>query len=53
MNWNELWLSLFGTITWLGVDMGFWLGMGISLLVAILMNIVFWSMPPYRARKKF
>ena len=52
MTWNEIWLDIFGTTTYWGVDMGFWLGMGISLLVAVLMNVVFWSMPPYRQSKR-
>ena len=44
MNWKMIWLSLFKTTTWLGIDMGFWVSMSISLLVAILMNVVFWSL---------
>ena len=48
MNFAKLWLKLFGTTTFLSLDIGFWVSMGISLLVAILMNIVFWSMKPYK-----
>ena len=48
MNIAKLWLKLFGTTTFLSLDIGFWVSMGISLLVAILMNIVFWSMKPYK-----
>ena len=51
MNWTNLWMKLFGTTTWLHVDIGFWVSMGISLLVAIIMVIVFWSMKPYQAEK--
>ena len=47
MNFSNLWLTLFGTTTWLGLDIGFWVSMGISVLVAVVMNIVFWSMKPY------
>ena len=46
VNWSQLWLNLFGTTTWHGIDIGFWVGMGVALAVAILMNIVFWSMKP-------
>ena len=46
MNWAKLWIKLFGTTTWLGVDIGFWVSMGMSLLVAVIMVIVFWSMKP-------
>lgn len=43
-----LWIRLFGTTTWFGLDIGFWVSMGIALLVAVVMNIVFWSMKPYK-----
>ena len=46
MNWTNLWINLFGTTTWLGLDIGFWVSMGISLLVALLMIIVFWAQKP-------
>lgn len=42
----NLWIKIFGTTTWLGIDMGFWVSMGITALIAILMNVVFWSMKP-------
>ena len=48
MNFGKLWISLFGTTTWLGLDIGFWVSMGISFLIAIIMNVVFWSMKPYK-----
>ena len=51
MNFTNIWMSIFGTTTWLGLDMGFWVSMGISLLVAVAMNIVFWSMKPYKKTK--
>ena len=46
VHWTAVWMSLFGSTTFLGLDMGFWVSMGISLLVAILMNLVFWGMKP-------
>ena len=52
MNWMNLWMKMFGTTTWLGLDIGFWVSMGISLLVALLMVIVFWNMKPYDETKK-
>ena len=48
VHWTSIWMSLFGTTSFLGLDMGFWVSMGISLLVAILMNHVFWGMKPKR-----
>ena len=52
MNWSQLWINIFGTTTWANIDIGFWLSMGISLIIAIIMNIVFWSMKPYDKTKK-
>ena len=46
MNWVNIWQTIFGTTTWLGIDMGFWVSMGISLLITIIMNVVFWLMKP-------
>ena len=51
MNWTNIWMKLFGTSSWLGIDIGFWVSMGISALVAILMVIVFWSTKPFKAKK--
>ena len=48
MNWTNLWIKLFGTTTWMGLDMGFWVSMGISLLVALLMIVVFGCQKPYK-----
>ena len=48
MNWSKIWLDLFGTTTIRGIDMGFYVSMGISALIAIIMNIVFWSMKPLK-----
>lgn len=46
MNWKELWMTLFGTCKWLGLNMGFWVSMTTVLLIVIIMNIVFWRMKP-------
>ena len=51
MNWMNLWLKLFGTTTWMGLDMGFWVSMGISVLVALGMVIVFWNTKPFEEKK--
>ena len=50
MNWAKLWMKLFGTTTWLNINLGFWVSMGASALVAILMIIVSWSVKPYRKK---
>ena len=46
INWSALWLKLFGTTTWMQIDIGFWVSMGISALVALTMVVVFYSMKP-------
>lgn len=46
MNWTAIWLKLFGTTSFLGIDMGFWAAMGVILLIVVLMNAVFWGMKP-------
>ncbi|WP_164706581.1 hypothetical protein [Intestinibacillus sp. Marseille-P6563] len=48
MNWATLWTNLFGTTSFLGIDMGFWMGMAAVLLIVILMNVVFWNMKSKR-----
>lgn len=48
MNWTTIWMNLFGTTSFLGIDRGFWVGMAVVLLIVILMNVVFWSMKPKR-----
>ena len=46
MNWKELWMTLFGTTKWLGLNIGFWVAMAVVLLIVIIMIVVFWSMKP-------
>lgn len=43
MNLNALWLHLFGSTDLLGINLGFWAAMSIVLFIAILMNVVFWT----------
>ena len=57
MNWNEIWMTLFGTTEWLGLNIGFWISMAVVMLVIIVMNVVFWGMKPKNTKidepKKF
>lgn len=48
MNWTTLWIRLFGTTSFLGIDIGFWAAMTVVLLIVILMNAVFWGMKPQK-----
>ena len=52
MNWKELWMTLFGTCEWLGLNMGFWVSMAVVLLIVILMNVVFWGIKPKNKKEK-
>ena len=49
MKWNELWMTVFDTTHWLGIDLGFWVSMAVVALIVVVMNAVFWGMKP---RKK-
>ena len=53
MNWKELWMTLWGTTEWLGLNMGFWMAFAAVLLIVILMNILFWSMKPKTDTKNY
>ncbi len=46
MNWNALWLHVFGTTDFLGINLGFWVAMAVVVLIALLMNVIFWNMSP-------
>ena len=48
MTWKELWVTLFHTTDFLGLNIGFWLSMLIVLIIALLMSVVFWSMSPQK-----
>ena len=52
MNWQKIWMDVFGRLTFLGIDMGFWVSMGISLVVALAMNAVFWNMKPFEEPRR-
>ena len=46
MNWNVIWMDLFGTTTLWGLNLSFWAAIGAVGLIVILMNAVFWGMKP-------
>ena len=49
MNWNDIWMTLFGTADLFVLNMDFWVSMAVVALIVIVMNVVFWGMKP---RKK-
>lgn len=46
MNWTEIWMNVFGTTELLGLNMGFWVSMGVVAIIVIIENVVFWTMKP-------
>ena len=42
-------MSLFGTATLLGLNMGFWLAMFVVIVIVILMNVIAWGMNPKKS----
>lgn len=43
MNWNAIWMSLFGRTELFGINMGFWAAMAVTGLIVIGMNVFFWT----------
>lgn len=48
MNWTNLWMTIFKTTTFCGLNMGFWVAIAAVMLIVIVMNVVFWSMKPQK-----
>lgn len=48
MNLINIWMTLFGTKTLFGLNMGFWVSMTAVALIVIIENIVFWSIKPQK-----
>lgn len=46
MNWTQIWVDMFGTTEWFGLNMGFWVGSAVVALVVVIMNVVLWNMKP-------
>ena len=43
---TDIWMMLFGTTEFLGLNMGFWVSMIVVTAIVILMNVIFWGMKP-------
>lgn len=43
MDWVQIWIDLFGTTEWMGLNMGFWVSCAVVALIVVLMNVVFWN----------
>ena len=46
MNWTKLWLDLFGTTQWLGLDLGFWVALAVVAIIVVGMNVILWHKKP-------
>lgn len=46
MMWTKLWLALFGTDSFAGLNIGFWGAMAAIVLLVFFMNLIFWGMKP-------
>ncbi|MCD7773386.1 MAG: hypothetical protein LUH08_04955 [Ruminococcus sp.] len=46
MNWTDIWMKLFGTTEFLGLNMGFWVSIAIVTLIVVAMNIILWKIKP-------
>lgn len=52
INWNGIWMNLFGTTQWMGLDIGFWVALFVCLMVIVLMNIIVWGIYPNKSVKQ-
>lgn len=46
MNWDALWIRLFGTARWMGADISFWAALAFCLMVILIMNGIAWGIRP-------
>lgn len=46
MNCHDIWMRLFGTTEWLGLDVGFWVSLAVVALFVVIMNVVVWNLKP-------
>ncbi len=42
MDWKDLWMTLFGTVDFMGLNVGFWVSMAVVAAVVLVQNLVFW-----------
>lgn len=49
---KNLWLQLFGSTEFMGLNVGFWVGMIVVALIVVIENIVFWSVKPKKKEFK-
>ena len=52
MSWTQIWIAVFGTTEWLGLNMGFWVASAAVVLIVIVMNVVFWNLKPLPKEKQ-
>ena len=47
---KRIWMNLFGTTEFLGLNIGFWVSVAVVVLLVVLMNVVFWSFHPQKKK---
>lgn len=52
MTWDTILIQLFGTTTFLRIDIGFWFGLCIILLLVCLMEGIAWSLANRTQKEK-
>lgn len=50
LNWNLIWMQLFGTTELFGINLGFWAALFLIGIVVIAMNLIFWTRPRCTAK---
>lgn len=50
MDWKEIWIYIFGTTKWLGIDLGFWISLAFVCIIVVIMNLGFWLVKPKKNR---
>lgn len=46
MNWNGIFMYVFGRLSFCGLDMGFWVSLAAVTVIVIVMHMVFWGLKP-------
>ena len=52
MTWDTILIQLFGTTTFLGINIGFWFGLCIILFLVCLMEGIAWSLANRTQKEK-
>lgn len=48
MRWTSLYMKIFGTTKFFGIDIGFWIVVVICLFIMVGMNLLLWKKKPLK-----